>query len=159
MNFCVNARDAMPDGGTLSISATNVLIDESYVRMNIEAKVGPYVAITVADTGIGMPPEVVERIFEPFFTTKEIGKGTGLGLSTALGIIKSHGGFVEVYSEIGQGTQFKVHLPTSQQTATQLGENSEILTGQREMVLVVDDEAAICEITSATLESYNYKKL
>lgn len=159
MNFCVNARDAMPNGGTLSISAANLTIDESYVQMNIEAKVGPYVAITVADTGTGMPPEIVERSFEPFFTTKEIGKGTGLGLSTALGIIKSHGGFIEVHSEVGQGTQFKVYLPTSQQTATQLGENSEILTGQGEMVLVVDDEAAIVEITSATLGNYNYKVL
>lgn len=159
MNFCVNARDAMPNGGILSISATNVLIDESYARMNIEAKVGHYVAITVADTGIGMPPEVIERIFDPFFTTKEIGKGTGLGLSTALGIIKSHGGFIEVHSEIGQGTQFKVYLPTSEETATQLGENSELLTGQGELVLVVDDEAAIVEIISATLGSYNYKVL
>lgn len=159
MNFCVNARDAMPNGGTLTISATNVLIDESYTRMNIEAKVGPHVVITVADTGTGIPPKVIERIFDPFFTTKEIGKGTGLGLSTALGIIKSHGGFVEVSSKVGQGTQFKVYLPTSEETATQLGEDPEVLTGQGGLVLVVDDEAAIREITLTTLESYNYKVL
>ncbi|MBD0303907.1 MAG: PAS domain S-box protein, partial [Tolypothrix sp. T3-bin4] len=111
MNLCVNARDALPDGGTLSISAENLLIDEDYARMNIEANVGAYVVVTVSDTGIGIPKEILERIFEPFFTTKEIGKGTGLGLSTVLGIIKSHGGFINVYSEIGQGTEFRIYLP------------------------------------------------
>ncbi len=88
MNLCVNARDAMPDGGILSISAENFLIDENYARMNTEAKVGSYVVITVSDTGTGIPPEIMDRIFEPFFTTKEQGKGTGLGLSTSLGIVK-----------------------------------------------------------------------
>lgn len=159
MNFCVNARDAMPNGGTLTIYATNVLIDESYARMNIEAKVGPHVVITVADTGTGIPPKVIERIFESFFTTKEVGKGTGLGLSTAIGIIKSNGGFVEVSSQVGQGTQFKVYLSTSEETATQPEEDPGLLTGQGEFVLVVDDEAAIREITLTTLESYKYRVL
>ncbi len=96
MNLCVNARDAMPKGGTLKITAENFLIDENYARMNIDAKVGPYVVVTVTDTGIGISSDILDRIFEPFFTTKELGKGTGLGLSTVLGIIKSHGGFIGV---------------------------------------------------------------
>ena len=115
MNLCVNARDAMPDGGVLSISAENFFIDENYARINIDAKVGPYVVITVSDTGTGIPPEILDRIFEPFFTTKEPGKGTGLGLSTSLAIVKSHGGFINVYSEVGRGTAFKVYLPVLQQ--------------------------------------------
>jgi CheY-like chemotaxis protein len=127
--------------------------------MTIEAKVGSHVRITVADTGTGIPPEIIERIFEPFFTTKEFGRGTGLGLSTALGIIRSHDGFVEVYSEVGKGSQFKVYLPASEETASQPAENMELLTGHDELILVVDDEAAICEITKTTLESHNYKVL
>ncbi len=111
MNLCVNARDAMPDGGILSISAWNFFIDENYTRMHTEAKVGSYIAIAVSDTGIGIPPKILDRIFEPFFTTKEFGKGTGLGLSTALAIVKSHGGFINVYSEVGKGTKFRVYLP------------------------------------------------
>ena len=98
MNICVNARDAMPYGGTLKISAENLFVDDNYATMNLEAKVGPYVVITISDTGTGIPPETLDRIFEPFFTTKELGKGTGLGLSTVMGIIKSHGGFVSVSS-------------------------------------------------------------
>ncbi len=159
MNLIVNARDAMPNGGTLSISANNLLIDENYARMNIEAKVGSYVRITVTDTGTGIPPKIIERIFDPFFTTKEVGKGTGLGLSTVIGIIRSHDGFVEVYSEVGKGSQFKVYLPASEETASQPADNMELLTGHDELILVVDDEAAICEITKTTLESHNYKVL
>ncbi|MDL5503792.1 MAG: ATP-binding protein, partial [Candidatus Methanoperedens sp.] len=94
MNLCVNARDAMPDGGILDIFAENFLIDESYARMHTESKVGSYVAIAVSDTGTGIPPDILDRIFEPFFTTKEVGKGTGLGLSTSHAIVKSHGGFI-----------------------------------------------------------------
>jgi signal transduction histidine kinase len=99
MNLCVNARDAMPDGGTLQIAASNVLLSEDYVRTHIEARSGAYVLIQVSDSRVGMPPNVIERIFEPFFTTKEFGKGTGLGLSTTLAKVKSHGGFINVYSE------------------------------------------------------------
>ncbi len=98
MNLSVNALDAMPDGGILSISAENISIDESFAKVNVEAKVGPYVAIAVSDTGTGIPVKIMDRIFEPFFTTKAPGKGTGLGLSTALAIVKSHGGFINVYS-------------------------------------------------------------
>ncbi|MER3429349.1 MAG: hybrid sensor histidine kinase/response regulator, partial [Pyrinomonas sp.] len=111
MNLAVNARDAMPAGGTLRISAENVVLDESYARMNLEAKPGRFVRLTVADTGAGMTPEVMERIFEPFYTTKEPGKGTGLGLSTALAIVKSHGGFITVQSEPRRGARFEVYLP------------------------------------------------
>jgi PAS domain S-box-containing protein len=159
MNLCVNARDAMPDGGSLTISAENLLIDENYARMNLEAKVGPYTVITVADTGVGIPKEIVERIFEPFFTTKELGKGTGLGLSTVIGIVKSHGGFVNVYSEVGRGTQFKVYLPAAQGIEIELTSQLEPLAGKGELILVVDDEPAIQEITRASLETYNYKTL
>ncbi|PMB39037.1 hybrid sensor histidine kinase/response regulator [Fischerella thermalis CCMEE 5330] len=159
MNLCVNARDAMPDGGSLTISAENLLIDENYARMNLDAKVGPYTVVIVADTGVGIPKEIVERIFEPFFTTKELGKGTGLGLSTVIGIVKSHGGFVNVYSEVGRGTQFKVYLPAAQGIQIESTPQLEPLAGKGELILVVDDEPAIQEITRASLETHNYKTL
>lgn len=159
MNFCVNARDAMPDGGTLTISAEDLFIDENYALMNLEAKVGSYIVITIADTGTGISPEVVDRIFEPFFTTKELGKGTGLGLSTALGIIKSHGGFVDVHSQVGKGTQFKLYFPAVEEQEIQEQKEVEIPIGNGELILVVDDEAAICETTKTTLETYNYNVL
>ncbi len=159
MNLVVNARDAMPNGGTLTISAENVFVDENYSRMHLDAKVGPYIAIAVADTGMGMPPEVMERIFEPFFTTKELGKGTGLGLSTVRGIVKSHGGFVNVYSEIGKGSKFKVYLPAVETTQTQTTPELQTLPGNGELILIVDDEAAIRETTKTSLETYNYKVL
>ena len=157
MNLVVNARDALGDGGSLSISAENQFIDQNYARMNLEATVGRYIVITVADTGTGIPPEIVERIFEPFFTTKELGRGTGLGLSTVVGIVKSHGGFVNVHSQIGQGTQFKVYLSAVEGTQMQQAEDVELLTGQGELILVVDDETAICEVTKTSLETYAYR--
>ena len=159
MNLCVNARDAMSNGGTLTISAENFFIDENYTRMNLDAQVGPYMVITVSDTGMGIPPELLERIFEPFFTTKELGKGTGLGLSTVNGIIKNHGGFINVYTEVGRGTQFKVYLPAVQETETQQAEDLELPLGHGELILVVDDEVAIHEITKTSLETYGYKVL
>ncbi|MBD2385534.1 hybrid sensor histidine kinase/response regulator [Cylindrospermum sp. FACHB-282] len=159
MNLCVNARDAMPHGGVLSITGENLLIDENYARMNLEAKTGPYIVITVSDTGVGIPGEILDRIFEPFFTTKEVGQGTGLGLSTILGIIKSHGGFVNVYSEVGKGTRFKVYLPAEGGMETVSPEELTPMRGDGELILVVDDEPAIQDVTKASLETYNYKTL
>ena len=158
MNLCVNARDAMPKGGTLSITAENVLIDENYAAMHLEAKVGSYIAIAVTDTGMGMSGEVVERIFEPFFTTKELGQGTGLGLSTVMGIVKGHGGFVNVCSEVGS-TKFKVYLPAVGVKENQPSPQVELVRGNGELILVVDDEVAIREITKISLETHNYKVL
>ncbi|NJM77302.1 MAG: PAS domain S-box protein [Acaryochloridaceae cyanobacterium RU_4_10] len=160
MNLCVNARDAMPHGGKLTIAAENLMADENYVRMNLEAHVGPYVVITISDTGIGMSPDVIERIFDPFFTTKEEGKGTGLGLSTAIGIIKSHGGFVNVHSEVGSGSHFKVYLPAAEsEESAQPTDSSSHLMGNGESILVVDDEASIREITKISLEAFNYQAI
>lgn len=159
MNLCVNARDAMPEGGILTISAENRFIDENHKRMNIEAKVGPYIVITVADTGTGIPPEILDKVFEPFFTTKAHGKGTGLGLSTSIGIIRSHSGFIEVNSEVGKGTAFKVYLPSAATTETQQVKAQELTpdTGNGEMILVVDDEASIREVTGTILETNGYR--
>jgi PAS domain S-box-containing protein len=159
MNLCVNARDAMPNGGTLKISAENFLVDENYARMHLDAQVGSYIAITVGDTGVGIAPEILDRIFEPFYTTKEFGKGTGLGLSTVLGIIKSHGGFINVYSEIGKGSQFKVFLPAQQTPETLEEPEKELPSGNGELILVVDDEDSIRDITKTSLEIHNYKAI
>jgi two-component system, cell cycle sensor histidine kinase and response regulator CckA len=161
MNLCVNARDAMPNGGVITIKAENTTLDEHYARMHIEAKPGKYTSISVADTGTGMPPEVISRIFEPFFTTKEISKGTGLGLSTASTIIKSHGGFINVYSELGKGSQFVVYLPAIETIAIEQNEMNvvDLPTGNGELILVVDDEESITQITKGTLETFGYKVL
>ncbi|QXE24141.1 multi-sensor hybrid histidine kinase [Richelia sinica FACHB-800] len=159
MNLCVNAHDAMPDGGLLQICAENLLIDDNYARMNLEAHTGPYIVVSVTDTGSGIAKDIIDRIFEPFFTTKPIGQGTGLGLSTALGIIKSHGGFLSVDSELAKGTCFKVYLPAAPQEETFTSENLVPLTGNGELILVVDDEPAIQDITKESLETNNYKTL
>ncbi|MBF2063224.1 MAG: response regulator [Calothrix sp. C42_A2020_038] len=159
MNLIVNARDAMSTGGTLDISAHNILIDESYARMHVDAEAGPYVVITISDTGTGIPPSIIDRIFDPFFTTKDIGKGTGLGLSTAMGIIKNHNGFVNVYSDLGKGSTFKVYLPSSQTLEFQKQTDTSFADGNGELILVVDDETTICEVTKTTLLSHNYRIL
>ncbi|VVB84418.1 Methyl sulfide methyltransferase-associated sensor [uncultured archaeon] len=161
MNLCVNARDAMPDGGILSISAENIFIDENFTHINIEARVGHYIVIAVTDNGTGIPPKIMDRMFEPFFTTKEHGKGTGLGLSTSLGIVKSHGGFINVYSEVGKGTTFKVYLPAITTTETQKAEEPtrELVAGHGELILIVDDEAQIRDITSSALKTHGYSVL
>ncbi|MBW4615681.1 MAG: PAS domain S-box protein [Desmonostoc vinosum HA7617-LM4] len=159
MNLVVNARDAMPDGGSIKISAENKFIDEAYARMNLDAKVGDYTVITVTDTGIGMPPEIVDRIFEPFFTTKEVGTGTGLGLSTVLGIVKSHNGFIKVSSQVGRGSKFKLFLPAVAASQICSVEERDLPLGNGELILVVDDETQIREITTIILDNHNYKIL
>ena len=160
MNLFVNARDAMPAGGKLIIRAENIHIDDNYARMNLEAKPGRFVLITIADTGMGISPEVINRIFEPFFTTKELSKGTGLGLSTVLAIVKSHDGFINVYSEPGRGTQFKIYLPVAGSVSPGMADSSTLLkAGNGELILVVDDELAIREIAKGTLEAYGYRAL
>ncbi|MFB2875326.1 response regulator [Floridanema aerugineum] len=159
VNLCVNARDAMPNGGLLKLSAQNLVVDTSYTQKHIDAKIGAYVLLTVSDTGTGIPSEIIDRIFEPFFTTKEFGKGTGLGLSTAIGIVKSHGGFITVSSTINQGTEFKVFLPAFIPSPTRIEEDLDFPPGNGETILIVDDEAAIREITQNSLEAYGYQTL
>jgi len=161
MNVCLNARDAMPDGGTLKVAVENIKIDENYVRMNPEARPGGYVQMTVEDTGTGMKEETVKRIFDPFFTSKALGHGTGLGLSTALTIVKSHEGFINVYSELGRGTRFSIALPAMEdevETAVQESASA-YRRGNGETVLVIDDEENIIQITVATLEHFGYKTI
>jgi two-component system, cell cycle sensor histidine kinase and response regulator CckA len=158
MNLCINARDAMPEGGTLTLEAKNIVLDANYTRMHLDAQEGPYLAITIADTGTGIAPEVFDRMFEPFFTTKELGKGTGLGLSTVLTIVKQHGGFVTVYSEPNNGTHFGIYLPALEGSdMPQSPGKLEELDGNGELILVVDDEAAIREIMKISLETHNYQ--
>jgi PAS domain S-box-containing protein len=159
MNLCVNARDAMPKGGILTIRAENLVISENEAQLQIDLQPGSYVVVTVSDTGIGIDPEILDRIFEPFFTTKEVGKGTGLGLSTVVGIIKSHKGFITVSSKVGKGSDFKVYLPAVETIADLEEEEWELPTGNGELILVVDDEAAIREITKSSLTTYGYQVL
>ena len=158
LNLSVNARDAMPNGGALVIWAENFTVDEYYASMTPDAKVGQFVALRVSDTGTGMPRATIDKIFDPFFSTKEIGKGTGLGLSTTLGIVKSHGGFISVYSELGKGTTFKLFLPAAMIDANvQQSKISVVpLQGNGELILVVDDEPNILGITKMILERNNY---
>jgi PAS domain S-box-containing protein len=161
LNLCVNARDAMPHGGILTVQAENVSLDEHYAAMQPEAAPGPYVLLSVTDTGTGIAAGVLDRIFEPFFTTKEPGKGTGLGLSTSLAIVKNHRGFMAVYSEPGKGTTFKVYLPalTSPTSAAKAPRAAPQAIGGGQTILVVDDEASIRELTKETLESHGFRVL
>jgi PAS domain S-box-containing protein len=159
MNLCLNARDAMPDGGTLTLETRNVTLDEEGARAIPEARPGRYVRLSVADTGYGMSPEVQARLFEPFFTTKEIGKGTGLGLSVVYGIVKGHNGFINVYSEEGRGSTFHVYLPAIELTVE--GREVEMLelpTGT-ETILMVDDEERVRELGQRVLELCGYTVL
>jgi PAS domain S-box-containing protein len=161
MNLCVNARDAMPEGGKLSIAAENTTLDESFAQMTPGAAPGPYVRLRVADTGTGISPEHLDKIFEPFFTTKAAGQGTGLGLSTVLGIARSHGGFVRVKSEVGIGTCFEIYLPAAPAAheSAELSEGAKLPRAEGELVLLVDDEAAVRDVMRRVLEGYGYRVL
>lgn len=158
LNLCVNARDAMPNGGKLSLRVSNEVIDSHYSAMNLKESIGKYVLIEVEDTGTGMTKQVLDEIFDPFFTTKEVGKGTGLGLSTAMAIVKGHGGFMRVYSEPGVGTRFMIYFPATDDLIppTDSPTPSTLPRGNGEAILVVDDEESIREVTQRTLEAYGY---
>jgi len=160
LNLGLNARDAMPNGGTVTIHAENVKIDAQYAEMNAGATQGAYVMLSVSDTGSGIPAEIIQQIFEPFFTTKAAGAGTGLGLATARSIVRSHGGFINVYSEQGT-TVFKVYLPAVFETSAGQPEDEPppVVRGNGELILVIDDEMAIRDVTAATLTSFGYRVL
>jgi nitrogen-specific signal transduction histidine kinase len=160
MNLAVNARDAMPDGGQLVIDTRNVTLDEDYCREHSYARPGKYVLMTVSDTGTGIDAETKVRIFEPFFTTKEAGKGTGLGLAMVFGIVKQHEGLIEVYSEVGYGTSFKIYLPVDEKAVTE--EAQEVLAplrGGEETILVAEDEEALRGLARTILEELGYRVL
>ena len=161
LNLCVNARDAMPAGGGLSIATENTRLDENFAAMNVDAMPGPYVVIRVSDTGEGIPPDVIDKIFDPFFTTKETGKGTGLGLSTVMGIVKSHQGFVNLRSRVSVGSVFEIYLPAAPDAvaASSAAPAMQAPRGQGEMILVVDDEEVIREVVQKTLLAHGYRVL
>ncbi len=162
LNLCVNARDAMPSGGKLSVQMENMMFDEMYADMNPEAKVGPYVCIMVGDNGTGIPREIQDKIFDPFFTTKEPGKGTGLGLSTVMAIVKNHGGFIHCHSTPGKGSRFEVYFPADNSRGFEENANTEesrLPRGHDELVLVVDDEEDVRNIAQKTLERFGYRVL
>jgi PAS domain S-box-containing protein len=161
LNLCVNARDAMPEGGALSITTEDLEVDEQFASMHTGATPGSYTVLKVTDTGSGMPDHVIEKIFDPFFTTKEVGKGTGLGLSTVHAIVSSHKGFIVVHSVLGKGTEFSIYLPAAEGEGG-TGESAapaSIVKGNGEMVLVVDDEQIVREITRLTLQENGYSVL
>lgn len=161
MNLCVNARDAMPEGGEITIAAKVVVIEGDGAGIGAKVAPGRYIRIEVADTGTGIPPEIIDRIFDPFFTTKEIGKGTGLGLSTSLGIVRSQGGFLFVDSAVGEGTTFRIYLPTVTEdepaaTDSALGSGEVTTPGRGERILVIDDEKRMRIVASMMLEEAGY---
>src|SRR5207245_4248334 len=161
MNLAINARDSMPQGGRLLIETDNVVLDGAYASSHRPTKPGPYVRLSVSDTGCGMDAATQSRIFEPFFTTKEQGKGTGLGLSTVYGIVKQSGGYVWLYSERGRGTTFKIYLPRVIAPVEQAGP-SPVLTGPLrgfETILVVEDQEEVRRLTRRMLEARGYTVL
>jgi two-component system, cell cycle sensor histidine kinase and response regulator CckA len=161
MNLCINARDAMPSGGTLTISVRDVVVDESLAVQHTQARIGEFVLIEVEDTGQGIEPAIIDRIFDPFFTTKEVGKGTGLGLSTVQSIVNGHHGFLIVSSRPGHGSRFQVYLPSMPVSTAEKGtvDDATPERGRGELVLVVDDEANVCNIVRHLLEDYGYRCL
>jgi CheY-like chemotaxis protein len=159
MNLCVNAGDAMPDGGRLSIETGVEMFAEERGKKVTAATAESYVVLSVADTGIGIDKQTMERIFEPFFTTKEEGKGTGLGLAMVYGVIKNHGGFVNASSEPGEGTTFKIYMPASMRVQETISVPSEAPRGENELILVVDDEEAMRSFAKEALETHGYRVL
>lgn len=161
LNLCVNARDAMPEGGTLGVSVSSVTISELETALNIDARPGRYTLFEVSDSGSGIPSAIIDKIFDPFFTTKEVGKGTGLGLSTTLAIVKGHGGFINVDSSANRGTSFRVYLPAQGEDLVHdcAVDSPDIPHGHGELVLVVDDEQAIREVTANALQTFGYRVL
>jgi len=161
MNLCVNARDAMPRGGALTISLDHKVLADTGAAIHPKAKPGHYVVISVTDTGTGIPPELVDKIFDPFFTTKPLGQGTGLGLPTVLGIAENHGGFVHLETKTGAGTTFYVYIPSAPGDAA--GENSrgpqEPAKGHGELILIVDDEPSVRKLASAILTRSGYRAI
>jgi len=157
MNLCVNAGDAMSAGGKLSIETDVETIGRDHPAVHIDVEAGSYVTLRVSDIGVGMDKETKKRIFEPFYTTKEAGKGTGLGLSMAYGVVKNHGGYIDVYSEPMRGTTFRIFLPVSGESEPNKNPVLDVSPGERELVLVVDDEEHILEFAKEVLESSNYR--
>ena len=161
MNLAVNARDAMPKGGQLIIETSAVEFDESVRAQSPQARPGSFVCLSVSDTGCGIPPEILPRIFEPFFTTKDVGKGTGLGLATVFGIVQQHQGWINIYSEVGRGTIFRIYLP---RLAAKSGQESgppalTTVRGGKETILLVEDEAALRASMHKALSQLGYRVL
>jgi two-component system cell cycle sensor histidine kinase/response regulator CckA len=159
LNLCVNARDAMPRGGKMTLSAENVTLDKDHLPSHSTNAPGAYVRLSVADTGTGIPPEVLGRMFEPFFTTKGPEKGTGLGLSTVASIVREHGGFIDVKTELGQGTEFRVYLPAVDvvDDVETTCPKADLPRGNGELILIIEDEEVVRELAKSTLENYGYE--
>ncbi|MBA4396497.1 MAG: hybrid sensor histidine kinase/response regulator [Syntrophus sp. (in: bacteria)] len=156
LGIYLNAWQAMPGGGTLTLEARNTVLEEGE-SLPFEAPPGPYVRVSIRDTGVGMDEKTVDRVFEPFFTTKEMGHGAGLGLASAYGIIKSHGGFISVASKVGEGTTFDLYLPASREKAAPVAERPETIVQGRETILLIDDEDVIIEVSREILEMLGYR--
>ncbi|MDX9896936.1 MAG: PAS domain S-box protein [Desulfofustis sp.] len=160
LNLLINARDAMPNGGTITVETENVLIDESYRQQHPYARTGRYVLLSVIDTGCGMDEETRNRVFEPFFTTKGLGRGTGLGLATVYGLVRQHDGLIHVYSELEKGTSFKIYLPAVERSAAAVGDKIHgAVMGGSETILVAEDEVQVLKLTATILEHAGYRVL